>query len=108
MPITTHTHTVTPEQAGRVDHVVRDLTGLSRSKLRGLFEHGCVAINDTVCSDVFVRVAEGDVIEVKFDSHQGYKEKPKIWEDSAFKIVHEDDDIIVCLLYTSPSPRDRG
>lgn len=95
MPLTEHTHTVTDEQAGRVDLVVRDLTGLSRSKLCGLFDHDCVTVNDVVCGETSVRVAAGDVVGVKFDAHQGYKQKPKIWEDNAFKIVFEDDDIIV-------------
>lgn len=113
MPITEHTHTVTDEQAGRVDLVVRDLTELSRSKLRGLFDHGCVRVNDVVCDNVAVRVAEGDVVTVKFDPHQGYKEKPKVWEDSAFKIVFEDEDIIVVnkeagVLVTPATPEDQN
>ena len=113
MPITEHTHTVTDEQAGRVDLVVRDLTELSRSKLRGLFDHGCVRVNDVVCDNVAVRVAEGDVVTVKFDPHQGYKEKPKVWEDSAFKIVFEDEDIIVVnkeagVLVTPSTPDDQN
>jgi 23S rRNA pseudouridine1911/1915/1917 synthase len=95
MPITEHQHTVTDEQAGRVDLVVRDLTELSRSKLRGLFDHGCVTVNEVVCDDVAVRVAAGDVVGVKFDPHQGYKEKPKVRDDKAFKIVFEDEDMIV-------------
>ncbi len=113
MPITTHTHTVTDEQAGRVDLVVRDLTGLSRSKLRGLFDHNCITVNDVTCDDVAVRVAAGDVVGVKFDPHQGYKEKPKIWEDNAFKIVFEDEDLIVVskeagVLVTPSSPDDQN
>ncbi len=95
MPITEQTHTVTDDQAGRIDLVVRELTGLSRSKLRGLFDHRCVRLNGDACLDVFVRVAAGDVVSVKFDPHQGYKELPRVWEDSTFKIVHEDDALIV-------------
>ena len=113
MPITEHTHTVTDEQAGRVDLVVRDLTGLSRSKLCGLFDHDCVTVNDVVCGETSVRVAAGDVVEVKFDPHQGYKQKPKIWEDNAFKMVFEDEDIIVVnkeagVLVTPTGPDDEN
>jgi len=113
MPLTEHTHTVTEDQAGRVDLVVRDLTELSRSKLRGLFDHHCITINEVVCDDVSVRVAEGDIVGVKFDPHQGYKEKPKIWEDNAFTILFEDEDIIVVnkqagVLVTPTGPDDEN
>lgn len=113
MPLTEHTHTVTDAQEGRVDLVVRDLISLSRSKLRGLFDHDCITVNDVLCDDVAVRVAAGDVVGVKFDPHQGYKEKPKIWEDKAFKMVFEDEDLVVVnkeagVLVTPSSPDDQN
>ncbi len=91
----TKTAEVGDEQAGRVDRVVRGLTGLTHSKLPGLFDHGCVTVNGRLCDDGRVRVAAGDRVEVCYDPHQGYREKKRAWADQAFSIVHEDSQIIV-------------
>jgi 23S rRNA pseudouridine1911/1915/1917 synthase len=95
MPLTSKTARVTEDQSGRVDRVVQSLTNLSHSKMRGLFDHGCVTINGRPCDHGGQSVKPGDQVEVRYDPHQGYREKRKKWDDRTFTIVHEDDAIIV-------------
>ncbi|WP_164100850.1 RluA family pseudouridine synthase [Candidatus Laterigemmans baculatus] len=95
MPIITKSAAVTAEQAGRIDLVVRTLTELSRSQVRGLFDHHCVTLNDLRCEDPGTAVEAGDQVVVRYDPNRGYREKPKAWVDRAFSIVFEDDHLIV-------------
>ena len=69
--------TVAPDNAGRVDLIVRELCETSRSQVRGMVDHGCVSINGVICEDVAKTVVVGDVVSICFDSHQRYKEKKK-------------------------------
>ena len=86
---------VTAELAGRADGVAQKLTGLSRSQIRGLFDHGCVSINGQPCNDNGTKVKCGDVIEARYDAHRRYHERARSWEDDAFRIVFEDAHLIV-------------
>lgn len=95
MPLTTQTSHITPEQAGPVGKVVRTLTGLSHSRMRGLFDHGCVAVNGQPCDHPATPVQPGDRVDVRYDPAQGYREKKKAWSDPAFAIVYEDEQLIV-------------
>ena len=95
MAKTTLTTTVVPENAGRVDLVARELTGSSRSQVRGLVDHGCVSINGVICNEIAHAVAVGDVVTICFDPHQRYKEKKKRWDDRTFSVVFEDNHLIV-------------
>ncbi|TWU50528.1 Ribosomal large subunit pseudouridine synthase D [Rubripirellula tenax] len=96
MPLTTATTTVMPEQVGRVDSVVKALVGLSHSQVRGMFDHGCVAINGEPCEDGGQEVEVGDAIELRYDANQRYREKKKVrWDDRTFTIAYEDNDLIV-------------
>lgn len=95
MPIQTLTAKVEPQQAGRCDLVVQSLTTLSRSRVRGLFDHGCVHVNGRVCHAIGEPVAEGDLVVVQFDPQQHYKEKKQAWDDRTFALVFEDDHLVV-------------
>ncbi len=95
MGMTTRSTTVDAENAGRVDIVVRQLSETSRSQVRGLVDHGCVSINGLPCKSVAASVAEGDVVSIRFDPHQRYREKKKRWDDRTFTIQFEDDHLIV-------------
>ena len=86
---------VAEDQAGRVDLFVRTLLELSRSRLNGLFDHGCVSLNKKPCTNPATRVGKGDKIVVTYDPHQGYAAKKKPWSDRTFTIIHEDDALIV-------------
>lgn len=79
----------------RADRIVQQLTHLSRSQLRGLFDHGCVTIDGQPCGRTFTRVAPGSLVEVRYDPHQRYHEKPKPRPDRAFRVVFEDEHLIV-------------
>ncbi len=96
MPLTTLETTVESEQAGRVDAIVRNLSGLSHSQVRGMFDHGCVKVNGDDCDDIGLAVAAGDRVSLRYDKKQRYREKKKVrWDDRTFTVVYEDEDIIV-------------
>ncbi len=95
MAIVTKEAEVTADLTGRVDLVVQKLTELSRRKLRGLFDHGCVTVNDEPCEDAGLRVEPRDRVVVRYDPHQGYPEKRKPRSDWTFSVVYEDDHLIV-------------
>lgn len=95
MAIETRIAKVTKKQAGRADLVVQSLTELSRRKLRGLFDHGCVQINGQPCPEPATRVQAGDEVTVSYDPQQGYPETKKPWSDRTFSVVFEDKHLIV-------------
>ncbi|MDC0278615.1 RluA family pseudouridine synthase [bacterium] len=95
MTKTTRSMTVDESNAGRVDLIVRELSDSSRSQVRGMVEQGCLSINGSICSSIARTVVVGDVVTICFDMHQRYKEKKKRWEDRTFRVVFEDDDLIV-------------
>jgi 23S rRNA pseudouridine1911/1915/1917 synthase len=95
MTMTTLSTTVDAENAGRVDLVVRQLSGSSRSQVRGMVDHGCVSINGAPCENVADPVAVGDVVSIRFDPTQRYREKKKRWDDRTFTVSFEDDHLIV-------------
>lgn len=87
--------TITAENAGRVDLVVRELSQASRSQVRGMVDHGCVSINGRLCTAIAATVTEGDLVDLRYDPHQRYHEKKKTWADRTFTVIYEDDDLIV-------------
>jgi len=95
MAVTTLSRTIDTDTAGRVDLVVRDLSGGSRSQVRGLIDHGCVSINGVPCGTVARTVGAGDIVTICFDASQRYREKKKNWDDRAFRVVFEDESLIV-------------
>ncbi|MDZ4804758.1 MAG: RluA family pseudouridine synthase [Candidatus Eisenbacteria bacterium] len=86
---------VSAEQAGRIDLVVAALTGLSRTWIKGLFDHDCVTRNGRPAPNPGERVEVGDAVEVCFDPHTRYREKPRVRVDPAFQVLYEDEHIIV-------------
>ncbi len=79
----------------RIDLFVRTLLELPRSKLNGLFQHGCVMLNNQPCTASETRVKKGDRVVVSYDPHQGYAAAKKAWSDRTFQMIHEDDEILV-------------
>ena len=93
--MTTLSTTIGANHASRVDLVIRQLCGSSRSQVRGMVDHGCVFINGTPCDTVTAPVAGGDIVSIRYDPTQRYREKKKHWDDRTFRISYEDDDLIV-------------
>ncbi len=90
------THTVTPEQAGRVDLIVKELTGKSRSHVRGMCAYGCVTVNGKKVNEPSASVAEGDVVDVRFDPQRKYRENwIEKFQCQTFRVVYEDEFLIV-------------
>ena len=96
MALEQHQQTVSAEQTGRVDLVVRELTGKPRSHLRGMCTHGCVTINGRQITEPSAPVVAGDVVEVRFDPQRRYREEWRSkFQSRAFRVVYEDDSLIV-------------
>ena len=99
-------------RATRADLLVQELTGLSRSATRGLFDHGCVRVNDVSVTKPQQRLHTGDCIAVSYDPSRRYKPKPMPNRDSAFELLHEDDHLVVVNksphVFTVPTPREKG
>lgn len=95
---------------GRLDRLVQSLTGLSRSGVFGLFDHGCVSVNGRPAPAAGAPARAGDAVEVRYDPDRQYRPKPRPRRESSFRIVFEDDRLIVV---DKPSgvltvPTDRG
>jgi 23S rRNA pseudouridine1911/1915/1917 synthase len=94
----------------RIDRVVQELTSRSRAGVRGLFDHDCVRLNDTVCTEPGTFLQPGDRVVVRHDPQMGYREKPRRPDNAAFRLVFEDDLLMVvdksATILTVPS--DRG
>ena len=95
MAMTTLSTTVDADNAGRVDLVVRQLSGSSHSQVRGMVDHGCVSINGVPCETSAAAVAAGDFVSIRFDPTQRYHEKKKRWDDRTFTVSFEDNHLIV-------------
>lgn len=95
MAMTTLSATIDEGNAGRVDRVVRQLSGSSHSQVRGMVDHGCVSINSTPCNSTATAVVVGDVVSIRFEPTQRYREKKKIWSDRTFTVSFEDEHLIV-------------
>jgi 23S rRNA pseudouridine1911/1915/1917 synthase len=95
MAIATLSTTVDANNAGRVDLIVRQLSGASRSQIRGMVDHGCVSINGAACGSAAAHVVVGDLVLIRYDPTQRYREKKKPWSDRTFTISYEDDHLIV-------------
>ena len=95
MAMTTLSTTIDSDNAGRIDLVVRQLSGSSHSQVRGLVDHGCVSINSKTCKTIAVPVVIGDFVSICYDPTQRYHEKKKRWDDRTFRISYEDDHLIV-------------
>lgn len=108
MPLSNQKHDVTAEQAGRVDLIVQAMTDLPRRQVRGLFDRLCVSVNGQPCTQTYLRVGAGDVVEIKYDKSQKYREEAKPKADSTFRILFEDEDLIVvdkaAHILTTPTP----
>ncbi len=95
MAMTTLSTTIDAANAGRVDLVVRQLSGSSRSQVKGMIDHNCVSINGVPCENAADPVVVGDVVSIRFDPTQRYHEKKKRWDDRTFTVTFEDDHLIV-------------
>lgn len=96
MPLEHKTQTVTAEQAGRLDLVVKGLTERSRSQIRGMCLSGCVTINGQKTNEPSAAVQTGDVIDVRYDPQCKYRETwLEKFQCRSFKVIFEDNYLIV-------------
>ena len=98
MPLTRKTVKVAADSAfvgQRIDRLVQQLCGLSRSQVFGLFDHGCVWRNGSIIAQPAERLAVGDCVELRYDPRQRYHPKPKPRRNLGFTIVFEDKHLIL-------------
>ncbi len=79
----------------RLDLLVQQLTEVTRSELRGLFDHGCVRLDGHVCAQPNVAGRAGQTLEVTWEAGRRYKEKPKERQSREFTVAFEDKFLIV-------------
>lgn len=79
----------------RADLLVQRETSLSRSVIRGMFDHDCVSVDGMLCDDIGYIVQGGAFVVLKYDPETRYKEKPRAHKSSIFDIIFEDDHLIV-------------
>lgn len=92
MPDTLKTTIIEP---ARLDRVVQSLTGLSRAGVRGLLDHGRVRVNDRAAAHGQAIVQPGDIVEINHDPHTRLRERPKVRDDPAYRILFEDEHLLV-------------
>lgn len=110
MPLARKNLTIAPDSAEvgvRLDRIVQSLCGLSRSQVIGLFDHGCVQVNEALCGTPGQLCQAGDTVALKYDPQQRYHPKPR--RKLQFEIVFEDRHLIVVIkppeLLTVPTRR---
>lgn len=112
MPFLEHDCAVDPQSPhvdGRIDRCIQELVGASRSFVTGLFDNGCVRLNDEPETDGSRRLRAGDRVAVRYEADRRYTPKPPVRAVArGFTVIHEDDDLLVvekpAELLTVPSP----
>lgn len=79
----------------RIDHLVQELAGGTRSHVSGLFDFDCVSLNGQVTRETWRRLVEGDRVSVRFEEGRRYHARPRPRAHRGFAIVYEDREIIV-------------
>ncbi len=106
------THQWTIQERTRLDRAVQALTGLSRARVRGLLDHGCVRVNDSPAEAAQMTLEIGDRVEVCHNPHTHYRERPKVKDDPAYRVLFEDEHVIVvnkaAHVLTVPTPGGKG
>ena len=113
MTIHDQTLRVPESQVGqRVDLLVQQITGLSRSQVTGLFDHGCVWLDGVLCRHGGCRLESGQQLRLCYDQHRRYHPLPKRQRPNGFEILYEDQDLIVvdkpAGVLTVPAERPSG
>jgi 23S rRNA pseudouridine1911/1915/1917 synthase len=85
------------------------LTGFSRSRTRGLIDHGGAQVNGVPCVDAGARLRSGDRLQVRYDPERRYREKPPERATRGFTVVFADQHLAIVVkeagLLTVPTPR---
>jgi len=84
-----------PHVGGRIDRLVQELAGGTRSHVAGLFDYDCVTLNGRPMHETGWRLAAGDRVEVRFEARRRYSPRPKARPHRGFVIVYEDRDLLV-------------
>ena len=111
--------TLAPESVGlRLDRwLAEQCPDLSRSQLQNLIEAGSVTCNGSPLNKKD-KLKAGQTILLTLPDPQPIEAQPQnipldiVYEDDSLLVVNKPKGMVVhpapCLLYTSPSPRDRG
>lgn len=83
------------QETGPADRLARLMTGLPHAQVRGLFGHGCVTLNGEPCTAHETPLVAGDRLHLKYETGRRYREKPRVHEEHAFRLVYEDRHLLV-------------
>ena len=86
---------VTISEPIRLDRAVQLLTGLSRAGVRGLLDHERVRVNDAAQTQGQLTLQPGDRVSVLHDPHTRLRERPRVKDDPAYRILFEDEHLLV-------------
>ncbi len=93
----------------RLDHLLAKVLKFSRAEVRALMEQETILINGQAETNPAASMQAGDELKLRYDRHRRYKEKPRERSTQGFKIVYNDDDIVVvnkeARLLTVPTDR---
>jgi len=84
-----------PHVGGRIDRVVQELAGGSRSHVTGLFDGGCVTFNGQTTHETGWRLAVGDRVEIRFEADRRYAPHSRPRPHNGFAVIYEDRDLLV-------------
>lgn len=81
----------------RADRCVQMMVGGSRSFVTGLFDHDCVTLNRQLETDPGRKLAEGDLVTVRYEPGRRYspRRRPEKSRNRGFTVVYEDRSLIV-------------
>ena len=90
-----HKTLLLPANEPRLDLLVQRLTEVTRSELRGLFDHDCVELDGQVVTQPNSSGRAGQRLDVKWEAGRRYREKPRERTSREFIVVYEDKYLIV-------------
>ena len=79
----------------RIDRLVQEIAGGTRSHVAGLFDFDCVSVNGEVTRETWRRLVAGDRVSVRFEQGRRYHARPRPRAHRGFAIVYEDRELIV-------------
>lgn len=94
----------------RLDLLVQALTQMSRSQVRGLFDHGAVMLDGQKTLEPGLPARKNSKLTLRYDLHTNYKPLPPTRVQLKFRVVWEDASLLVVEkiagILTVPTDRD--
>jgi len=79
----------------RIDLLVKELSGKSRSEIRAMFQLGCVLLKGKPCENAGAIIEPGDLVKIELEEGRRYREKSAPYRSRLFTVLFEDNYLIV-------------